>query len=117
MTEDNEFKPPAMPRWMYDKLVEAEVGQLSIDFNGGGDEGFIEVDTDRDPDIDDDLKNEIVDWAEDNCEFGGGDGNDHRLSFLYNIEDKTVTYQECYMDWVDGDDRHGGFMVAEEDDQ
>lgn len=84
---------PALPKEIYDKLISAGVSVLHIQWSGGSDEGYLEVDSDSP--IPEDV--DIDGWAYDAfCFSGAGDGHSYGENYEYHLKENKVIMQEWY---------------------
>ena len=93
-----------LPRKMYIELIEAGVTEVTLQFMGGSDEGFLSVDFNRAEGASElpteqrrALYDAIEEWAELAYDYSGaGDGTDYGDNIRYNLRDNTVTTQQWY---------------------
>ena len=98
-----------LPFKIAEKAKELGVQRITLDWQGGSDEGHLNVDTDPSPwgawDNDPskktqlhDLVNDITDWAVNAWEYNGaGDGTDYGDSLVYDLENGKVEVSEWHM--------------------
>lgn len=113
-----------LPRKMYIELIEAGVTEVTLQFMGGSDEGYLEVDFVRANDASDlprerrrELYNAIEEWAERVYYFSGaGVGTAYGDDIRYNLRDNTVTTQGWYEVVQYGDEVRTPLSIETEDE-
>ena len=85
---------------LYDKIIEAGANSLTLEFSGGSDEGYLNVECD----VSWLLCVAIEAWAWDVYEYSGaGEGADYGDNITYNLADKTATHDAWYTQTVYAD--------------
>lgn len=87
---------------LYNTLIAAGVTSFTLQFQGGSDEGYLNVIIDSKNQLDitnhRDLEKLIEDWAWDTYGYSGaGDGNDYGDNITYNLETLKVDWKEWSM--------------------
>lgn len=89
---------------IYDKAKELNIKEISLEFSGGSDEGYLYVNFDYNKDRTEEQKKaecqfygEVEEWAWDAYEYSGaGDGSDYGDNIVYDLDKGTVSTQEWY---------------------
>jgi hypothetical protein len=80
---------------IYDKAKKLGIAKIELNFSGGSDEGYLNIETS--PEYYREFAQEIEDWAWDTYHYSGaGDGNDYGDNVIYNLETGEVTTEEWY---------------------
>lgn len=87
-----------LPKSFMDQAKKLNINKISLEFEGGGDEGQWYVDFERhNPEEDDsqdnevdELEREIEDWAYEAYPYSG-DGDDHGFDIMYDLEKMKAT--------------------------
>ena len=106
LMSDEYHKATAIPAGLLAKLEKAGVTKFTLAFQGGSDEGYLEI-------YDQSLKgneyasmsqalhDEVEKWAYDSIGYSGaGDGNEYGDNFTYDLKAKTVMHDEWYHEQV-----------------
>lgn len=98
---------PALDRELYAKLRAAGIVRVDINWSGGSDEGYLDVNLYRAGDAlpinDQDLSAAVETWAEGAFDYSGaGDGNDYGDDYVYDLLAHMVTHSEWYHQRVEG---------------
>jgi hypothetical protein len=93
---------------LFEKLTKLGVREVTLNFSGGSDEGYLDVELDSDLDYSDEevrkLVSEVESWAWDVYSYSGaGDGNDYGDCIRYDLEKGKATASEWYMARRDGE--------------
>ena len=92
-----------LPKALYDQLVAAGIDSFELQFQGGSDEGYLEIEFNP---FSSDLHGAIEDWAWSAYSYSGaGDGSDYGDNITYDLKNKTASCSDWHMDRVDGDPR------------
>jgi hypothetical protein len=126
-----------LPIGIVAKATELNIGKIILNFAGGSDEGYLEVDyefkdlpqgvsnyqmansleTDVQVQIDQFLQG-IDEWAWDAIGYSGaGDGSEYGDDIVYDLVEKTVTHSEWYMVREDNEHAPVDLELYEEDDE
>lgn len=98
-----------LPKALYDQLVEAGIDSFELQFQGGSDEGYLEVVT-TPYGLDPDRK--IEDWAWSAYGYSGaGEGSSYGDDITYDLKNKTASCHEWYMDRVEGGTEEGELEI------
>ena len=98
---------------IHDKAKALEIDVITLNFSGGSDEGYLEVELE--PKHDHNFANEIEEWAWSVYDYSGaGDGSDYGDTITYDLENKEVTTSECYMVREDNENDPEELEIAEE---
>ena len=99
-----------LPRPLYDQLRNAGVIQLELAFEGGSDEGLLDVNLvfdkgqDADRGVESSLSTAVEEWAWDVYSFSGcGDGTAYGDTITYNFETGKVISQAWEMERVEAE--------------
>lgn len=94
-----------LPKSLFDRAQKLKITKISLEFQGGSDEGQWYVGFERDNEDEDEsydsdvdeLQLKIEDWA---CEAYDYDGNgdDHGFDIMYDLVNMEVTHEYWYMD-------------------
>jgi hypothetical protein len=112
-----------LPYKIAEKAKELRVKRIYLDWQGGSDEGYLDVNTDPSPygvkspkrkaELQD-LCNAIQEWASEAWEYSGsGDGSDYGDSLVYDLKKGTVEASEWYMERKDCDLENEKLCIAE----
>jgi len=91
-----------LPRYLFDRLVEAGVSTLYLNFSGGSDEGYLYIGLLRESgeraecrtDMKD-LVQAVDDWAWQVFDYSGaGDGADYGDDYEYDLKNMTTQHTE-----------------------
>ena len=97
---------------IYDKAKALEIDAIILNFSGGSDEGYLEVELE--PKYDQEFVNEIEDWAWSVYSYSGaGDGSDYGDIIKYDLENNEVSTSEYYMVREDNDNEPEELEIAE----
>jgi hypothetical protein len=94
-----------LPKRIYDKAKEIGTTSIELQFQGGSDEGFLNVyiSCDQEGGKYFDLYDEIEEWAQDAYQYNGaGDGSDYGDNIEYNLYSMTASHSEWHTERVDG---------------
>lgn len=94
------LEPEPLPYSLLQKLLAAGVTRFTLEFSGGNDEGYLDVDFECPPNNwpDDTLVEQVESWAWEAFSYpGDGDGNDYGDILTYNLLTKTVERSEWDM--------------------
>lgn len=108
-----------LPKALYERAKKDEVAKIHLEFSGGNDQGYLNVNLDREGKgkcKDSNLAKDIELWAEDEYQYSGaGDGNDYGDNITYNLVNNKVSVEEWHMSRVScGEDNEE--LVVKEDD-
>jgi hypothetical protein len=82
---------------LYNKLKELGVKRFTLAFEGGSDEGYLEVEV-YPYDLQGKMDSEIEDWAWSAYEYNGaGDGNSYGDKITYDLEEGKTSTETWYM--------------------
>lgn len=111
-----------LPKSLYDRAVVLRVERIDLNFNGGSDEGYLNVnlylaDNVKYTDQHGILENDIESWAWDVYDYSGaGDGNDYGDDITYDLVNKKVSTSEWFMERVDHDSEGGELEIDDSED-
>jgi len=98
----NQMKAEPLKKEIYNKAKELGVKYILLQFSGGSDEGNLYVD--MGPDYNQDLADEIEDWAWNVYEYSGaGDGSDYGDNIEYDLVNNKVKTNEWFYSRQDGE--------------
>lgn len=101
-----------LPAKIFNKAKKLGITEIHLNFSGGSDEGYLNVDTKGvyDPE----FVREIEDWAWSAYGYGGaGDGSDYGDDIVYDLVKKTATASDWYMARTDGESTTETFRVTD----
>lgn len=96
------MNPEPMNKALYEKAKSMGITKIELEFQGGSDSGYLNVGFQNAEGSvpygqEDDLKQEIEEWAWDAYSYSGaGDGSDYGDDITYNLVENTVESQEWY---------------------
>ncbi len=94
---------------IYDKAKELGILKIILNFSGGSDEGYLNIDFDIDTgfsfnDKTAQFEKEVEDWAWSVYQYSGaGDGSDYGDDITYDLENNTASCSEWYTERTEGD--------------
>ena len=103
-----------IPSALVSRAKKLDIGKITLRFEGGSDEGYLEVFFERrseswkesEQNARDRLRDAIYEWANEAYRYGGaGDGSRYGDDYVYDLVENTVTWNEWWQDIVKGDDR------------
>ena len=91
-----------LPKRIVNRAKELGITKLTLNFSGGNDEGYLDVDYDMpDPGYDREFNKMVEDWAWDAYEYSGaGDGSDFGDTIIYDLKKNKVSCKEWYTEVV-----------------
>ena len=103
---------------LFEKLTKLGVREVTLNFSGGSDEGYLDVDLDSDLDYADEearkLVREVESWAWDAYSYSGaGDGNDYGDTIVYDLVNRKARASEWTMERSDRDLGEKGFGIVD----
>ena len=100
---------------IYNKAKELGVETIELKFQGGNDEGYLDVYTSP---HNSDFESEIEEWAWEVYDYNGaGDGNDYGDNIIYNIKEGKAHSSEWFMQVSQGEEDSCDLEVAEEQEE
>lgn len=105
------MNPEPITKALYKKAKSMGITKIQLEFQGGSDEGYLNVGLQNaegsvpskstwmtlDSDQEDDLKQEIEEWAWEAYSYSGaGDGSDYGDDITYDLVENTVETQEWF---------------------
>lgn len=110
-----------LPKTILDRAKNLKITKISIEFQGGGDEGYWYIDFERDNEDEDDsqdddvnaLESDIEHWA-DNVYGYSGDGSDHGYDIMYDLENMTATHEFWAMERAYDDEESASISIDED---
>jgi hypothetical protein len=105
------MNPEPFDKKLFDRATELGIKKVSLNFEGGNDEGYLYVSVLRGKSREDMLpesweqymkhclqfENDVENWAWENYSYSGaGEGHPYGDNIIYNIEEKTVSAEEWY---------------------
>lgn len=106
-----------LPKKLYDRALDLNITKITLNFSGGSDEGYLNVNFDVDGNWNDklsELSSDIEVWAWDVYSYGGaGDGSDFGDDIEYDLVNKKVSTSEWYTSRVDGGSEGGQLEIDE----
>jgi len=95
-----------LPARIVAKAKQLKIEIIKLNFSGGNDEGYLNVDVDSSQDTvaPSDFLREIEDWAWGAYSYGGaGEGSDYGDDITYDIKAGTASCQDWWTDRRDGE--------------
>ena len=109
-----------LPKKLYDRAIAAGVTEIHLNFSGGNDEGYLNVNlftNDDNNHATGNLERDIENWAWKAYKYNGaGDGNDYGDDIVYDLKNNTVRSSEWYMERTDRDIGELKLETVEEED-
>ena len=100
-----------LPKALYDQLVSAGVNSFTLEFQGGSDEGYLEIHYTGER-MSGDIRQAIEDWAWSAYSYSGsGDGSDYGDDITYDLKNKTASCSDWSMVRTDGPTHQGKLQV------
>jgi len=97
---------------IYDKAVSLGVTEIQLNFSGGSDEGYLNVNTTGN--YTQEFEQEVEAWAWEVYDYSGaGDGSDYGDEIVYDIVNKKATSSDWYMSRTEGKTENGDLEIAE----
>jgi hypothetical protein len=101
------MKIKSLDKGLYVRLLAQGVSYLTLNFSGGNDEGYLNIECDAKADLNssikdlDQLYSDIDAWAFSVYEYSGaGDGGDYGDNITYDLVNKTATHDGWYTEQV-----------------
>jgi hypothetical protein len=103
---------------LFEKLTKLGVREVTLNFSGGSDEGYLDVDLDSDLDYADEearmLVSEVMSWAWDAYSYSGaGEGIDYGDTIVYDLVNRKARASEWTMERSDRDLGEKGFGIVD----
>jgi hypothetical protein len=103
---------------LFEKLTKLGVREVTLNFSGGSDEGYLDVDLDSGMDYSDEevrkLVNEIESWAWYAYSYSGaGEGIDYGDTIVYDLVNRKARASEWIMERTDRDLGEKGFGIVD----
>ena len=90
------------PKKLFDRAIELGVEEIVLRFQGGNDEGYLNIEIN--PDWNAELSEQIENWAWEAYQYNGaGDGSDYGDDITYDLVNKRATVQEWYTARTEGE--------------
>ena len=125
MASDMTVQP--LPRHLLERAKELGVEIIELDFNGGSDEGHLNVHVGKKLVQDEVFKpvetphewlkfgQDIDEWAWSVYEYSGaGEGDDYGDDIVYDLIENKVTTHDWYMERTEGDDTETALEIAQD---
>lgn len=107
-----------LPKKIHDKLKKAGVKKLQLCFEGGNDEGILNIEADPYEAMDDKLEQEIDEWVWNVYSYSGaGEGSPYGDNILYDLEENTQSWSEWYMSISEGTSTADKLEIKEDEDE
>lgn len=104
---------------IYNKAIKLGVEKIVLNFSGGSDEGYLDVNLipwKRESDAHNELSAEVENWAWGVYGYSGaGDGSDYGDDITYDLVNKKVTASEWYTARQEGDTDEGSLEIEAEE--
>ena len=105
-----EIKP--LPKKIFDKAVSLGITEIHLNFSGGNDEGYVNVNL-----VDEynqEFANEIENLVWETYDYSGaGDGSDYGDDVIYDLKNKKASVSSWYMARTEGDTDDADLEVSE----
>jgi hypothetical protein len=103
---------------LFEKMTALGVREVTLNFSGGSDEGYLDVDLDSGLDYSDEavrkLVSEIEEWAWDAYSYSGaGEGIDYGDTIVYDLVNRKARASEWTMERSDRDLGEKGFGIVD----
>lgn len=104
---DEYHQATALPKELLTRLEKAGVKKFTLQFQGGSDEGYLEIRDNTEgvegyKSIPDEVYEDVQEWAYKTIGYSGaGDGHEYGDNFTYDLVEQTVTHDEWYMEQAD----------------
>jgi hypothetical protein len=100
-----------LPKALYDQLVAAGIDSFTLEFQGGNDEGYLEIDH-AGKRMSGKIHQAIEDWAWSAYRYsGGGNGSNFGDNITYDLKNKTASCSDWSMVRTDGPTHQGKLQV------
>ena len=91
-----------LPKEIFKKAQELGVEEIILRFQGGNDEGYLNIEIN--PEWNADLSEQVENWAWEAYGYNGaGDGSDYGDDITYDLVNKRATVQEWYTARTEGE--------------
>lgn len=101
---------------IYDKAKELGIEAITLNFSGGNDEGYLDVEIQPYEDRTMEFVNEIEEWAWEVYDYSGaGEGYDYGDNISYDLKNGKVSTSEWYTSRQEGDTESDELEIAKED--
>ena len=107
-----------IPARIVKRAKELGIKRFTLQFSGGNDEGYLNVEYDMpDPGYDNKFNRMVEDWAWSAYEYSGaGDGSEYGDNICYNLEENRASTSEWYTSRVDGSSKSMPLPVDESEE-
>jgi hypothetical protein len=101
-----------LPKKIFDKALSLGITEIHLNFSGGSDEGYVNVDLLGE--YNQEFAEEIEEWVWETYDYSGaGDGSDYGDDVVYDLVNKKATSESWYMARTSGDGENGDLEIAE----
>jgi hypothetical protein len=112
------MKAEPLSKKIYDKAKELGIEKIHLNFSGGSDEGYLNVNCEPYEKDQHDFNNEIEEWAWNVYSYSGaGEGNDYGDDITYNLKTGRVTTSEWFTSRQEGDSENDKIEIAENEEE
>lgn len=111
-----EIKP--LSKKIYDAALELKVEMIRLNFSGGSDEGYLDIELDglyeeRYSDELTKFEQDIEKWTWDVYSYnGGGDGTDYGDSIIYDLNNKTAHTEQYWYERQENESEDESFTLS-----
>lgn len=108
-----------LPVRIVNRAKQLGIKSITLQFSGGSDEGYLDVDYDMpgDPGYDNDFSRMVEDWAWNVYAYSGaGDGSDYGDNITYDLVNNKASVQEWFTERSYGADEEIPLEIDNEDD-
>lgn len=91
------MQPQPLPKKLYDLSKAAGVHTITLNFSGGSDEGYLNIELNHGEHHDEHLEKSIEDWAWDVYSYSGaGDGSEYGDDITYDLKTMRATISDWF---------------------
>jgi hypothetical protein len=102
---------------IHDKAKELGIENIVLQFSGGSDEGFLDIELIPYEKHNQEFANEIEDWAWEVYSYSGaGEGNDYGDNIDYNLKTGKVSTNEWFTSRQVTDYEHDKLQISEDEE-
>lgn len=87
-----------LPQHLYEKAIELGIKEIQLQWSGGSDNGYLEINTEPYGSSNSGFNQELEDWAWDAYSYSGaGDGSEYGDNITYDLHLREVRTEEWFM--------------------
>lgn len=106
-----------LPHRIYARATNTGITKIALNFEGGSDEGYLDITMEPVANHDADFASVIEEWAWDVYSYSGaGDGNAYGDHVIYDLKEKMVYLSEWTMERTEGDTGTDELQIMESDE-